>query len=186
MAKPSVISSWLAPGWRLLCCGGRLHCHLSSSRMSRDCPLAPRSWVVIFQLMNSIFSTFLLHTDFCFPDYSPWHPNLHLQPAVTSPSPSHLHFNLQNLCKTWDACNISHPAPTAPHVCRLRVHGAARVGSRGLMNIFILLSARKCWRMTAGRGAAALAKHSATNFAALLHNNVHMFTRDEEIRMGPW
>ena len=40
--------------------------------------------------------------------------------------------------------------------------------------------------MTAGRGAAALAKHSATNFAALLHNNVHMFTRDEEIRMGPW
>ena len=180
---PSVISSWLAPGWRPLCCG-LLHCHLSSSRMSRDCPHAPRSWVVIFQLMNFIFSTFLLHTDLCFPEYSPCAPTCTC--LQSPPSPLHLHFNLQNLCKTWDACNISHPAPTAPHVCRLRVHGAARVGSRGLMNIFILLSARKCWRMTAGRGAAALAKHSTTNFAALLHNNVHTFTRDEEIRMGAW
>ena len=132
-----------------------------------------------------IFNFFITHR-LMFSRILPVCPNLHLPAVQSPPSPLHLHFNLQNLCKTWDACNISHPAPTAPHVCRLRVHGAARVGSRGLMNIFILLSARKCWRMTAGRGAAALAKHSTTNFAALLHNNVHMLTRDEEIRMGAW
>ena len=174
---PSVISSWLAPGWRPLCCG-LLHCHLSSSRMSRDCPHALRSWVVIFQLMNFIFSTFLLHTDFCFPEYSPCAPTC---TCLQSPLPRLYIYTL--ICKIYaklEMLAIFHILLRLRPTCAGCACTARRVSDRAASWIFLYFCPRgnvDGWP----RGAARRPLQNTPRRISLLYF-ITMFTCSHETR----
>ena len=177
---PSVISSWLAPGWRPLCCG-LLHCHLSSSRMSRDCPHALRSWVVIFQLMNFIFERyfqlFYYTQTFVFQN-TPRVP----QPApACSPLPRLYIYTL--ICKIYakpEMLAIFHILLRLRPTCAGCACTARRVSDRAASWIFLYFCPRgnvDGWP----RGAARWPLQNTPRRISLLYF-ITMFTRSHETR----